>query len=144
MITFICDASAETYLITNIKLFNPRSLTICNDLSGVDRIKVEIITSLGDFSKVIDYLKQHYVKPYNGVVVYQTNYYSWDLKEVSLIYDTIKLYKLKCPHLKKLKQENKMKTIISFTIFLMIASRMTLPNISAILFLWVTLPLFKN
>jgi hypothetical protein len=74
MITFICDASAETHLISNIKLLNPRSLSTREDLSGLNRIKVEIITSQRDLAKVIDYLEQHYVNPYNGVVVYLTSY----------------------------------------------------------------------
>ena len=77
MITFICDASAETHLISNIKQFNPLSLIIRNDLTGDNRIKVEIIVSSRELSKVIDYLKQYYVKPYNGVVVYLTGYYTW-------------------------------------------------------------------
>ncbi|HJY62523.1 MAG TPA: hypothetical protein VJ455_00080 [Ignavibacteria bacterium] len=76
MITFICDASAETHLISNIKQFNPLSLIIRNDLTGDNRIKVEIIVSSRELSKVIDYLKQYYVKPYNGVVVYLTGYYT--------------------------------------------------------------------
>jgi len=76
MITFICDASAETHLISNIKQLNPLSLIIRNDLTGDNRIKVEIIVSSRELSKVIDYLKQYYVKPYNGVVVYLTGYYT--------------------------------------------------------------------
>ena len=76
MITFICDASAEKHIISNIKQFNPISFTIGEDLSGDNRIKVEIIVSGRELSKVIDYLKQYYVKPYNGVVVYVTDYYT--------------------------------------------------------------------
>ena len=76
MITFICDASAETHLITNIKQFNPKSLTICEDLSGEKRIKAEIMVSNKELPKVIDYLKEHYIKQYNGVLLYLTDYYS--------------------------------------------------------------------
>ena len=76
MITFICDASAEMHLISNIKVFNPKSFSICEDLAGDNRIKVEIIVSNKELPKVIDYLKQHYVKQYNGAVIYLTNYYT--------------------------------------------------------------------
>ena len=70
MITLICDSSAETHLITNIKQFNPKSLTVCKDLSGDNRIKAEIIVSKKELSKVIEYLKEHYVKQYNGCLLY--------------------------------------------------------------------------
>ncbi len=76
MITFICDASAEMHLISNIKQFNPMSISIREDFSGENRIKVEIIVSSRELSKVIDYLKQYYVKPYNGAIVYLTDYYT--------------------------------------------------------------------
>ena len=74
MITFICDSSAETHLITNIKKFNPKSLTVCADLSGDNRIKAEIIVPKKELTKVIDYLKEHYVKQYNGSLAYITDY----------------------------------------------------------------------
>lgn len=76
MITFICDSSAETHLITNIKAFSPKSLTVCADLSGDNRIRAEIIVSNKELPKVIDYLKENYVKQFNGSIVYLTNYYT--------------------------------------------------------------------
>lgn len=76
MITFICDASAETHLIANIKAFNPKSLTVYADLSGDNRIKVEIIVSNKELPKAIDYLKEHYLKQYNGSLVYITDFYT--------------------------------------------------------------------
>lgn len=76
MITFICDSSAETHLITNIKQFAPKSLTVCADLSGVNRIKTEIIVSNSELHNAIAYLKEHYVKQYNGHIIYLTNHYT--------------------------------------------------------------------
>ena len=76
MITFICDTSAETHLITNIKAFNPSSLTVNPDMLGENRIKVEFIVSKKNLAKVIDYLKDHYLKQYNGSLVYITDYYT--------------------------------------------------------------------
>jgi hypothetical protein len=76
MITLICDSSAETHLITNIKQFNPKSLTILKDLSGDNRIKAEIIVSNKELPKVIDYLKGYYVKQYNGNLLYLTDYFT--------------------------------------------------------------------
>ena len=76
MITFICNAAAQSHLITNIKQFTPKSLTVCDDLAGVERIKLEIIVSNRELPKVIDYLKEHYVKQHNGELLYLTNYYS--------------------------------------------------------------------
>ncbi|NOS84125.1 MAG: hypothetical protein HOP31_03195 [Ignavibacteria bacterium] len=75
MITFICDSSAETHLITNIKQFAPKSLTVCSDLSGENRIKTEIIVSNKELPKAIDYLKEYYVKQYNGNLIYLTDYF---------------------------------------------------------------------
>jgi hypothetical protein len=74
MITLICDSSAETHLITNLKAFAPKSLTVCADLSADNRIKVQLIVNK-DFSKVIDYLKEHYVKQYNGLIFYITDFF---------------------------------------------------------------------
>lgn len=74
MITFVCDASAETHLITNIKAFSPKSLTVCADLSADNRIKAEIIVSKKELTKVIGYLNEHYVKQYNGILSYITDY----------------------------------------------------------------------
>lgn len=68
LVTFVCDASAESHLISNIKQFNPKSFTIREDYAGDNRIKAEIIVSYGDLAKVVDYLKQFYIKPYNGTV----------------------------------------------------------------------------
>jgi hypothetical protein len=76
MITFICDESAKEHLITNMKGFNPKSLTICEDLSGPNRIKVEIIVPNKELPKVIDYLREHYVKQFNGNLVYLTDFYT--------------------------------------------------------------------
>lgn len=76
MITFICNAAAEQHLIDNIKQFTPKSLTVSADLAGVDRIKLEIIVSNRELPKVIDYLKEHYVKQYSGEIIYLTNYYT--------------------------------------------------------------------
>jgi hypothetical protein len=77
MITFICDSSAEKHLIENIKKFELKSLTLREDLSGVNRIKVEIIVSNKELSKVIDYLRENYLKQYNGSLVCLTNYYTY-------------------------------------------------------------------
>ena len=74
MITFICDSSAETHLISNIKQFAPKSLTVCADLSGDNRIKVEIIVSKKELTKVVGYLEEHYIKQYNGSLVFITDY----------------------------------------------------------------------
>ena len=74
MITLICDSSAETHIITNIKAFMPKSLTVCADLSGDNRIKVEIIVSKKELTKVVGYLEEHYIKQYNGSLVFITDY----------------------------------------------------------------------
>jgi hypothetical protein len=74
MITLICDSSAETHLITNIKAFTLRSLTVSPDLSGDNRIKVELIVSKSDMTKVVGYLREHYVKQYNGYMIFVTDY----------------------------------------------------------------------
>jgi hypothetical protein len=74
MITLICDSSAETHLITNIKAFSPRSLTVGVDLSADNRIKVEVIVSKQDMTKIVGYLREHYVKQYNGYMIFVTDY----------------------------------------------------------------------
>jgi hypothetical protein len=74
MITIICDSIAETHLISNLKAFAPKSLTVCADLSGDNRINVQLIVNK-DFSKVVDYLKEHYVKPYNGSIFFITDFF---------------------------------------------------------------------
>lgn len=56
-------------------MFNPKSLTVSVDHSGENRIKVEVIVGGSELSKVIDYLREHYVKQYNGWLVYITDYF---------------------------------------------------------------------
>jgi len=76
MIEFICDSSAKEHLLSNIKQYNPLSLTVCEDLSGDNRIKVEMVVSHKLLAKVIDYLKEHYLKQFNGCLLYQTDYFT--------------------------------------------------------------------
>lgn len=65
VVTFVCDASAEEHLASNVSQLNPKSIYITK---SDNRIKAEILVPQGATSKVTDYLKQHYLKQYNGVI----------------------------------------------------------------------------
>lgn len=75
LVTILCDKSTSEHLVDNIRKFNPVNYTIedINTAKGNTEAspgrRVQVICQRNEYSKVMEYIKQYYVKDY-GVVLY--------------------------------------------------------------------------